>query len=133
MQLQSLVETIREQLSAPRRISYGNIRHSLEAIVVIGLCTVICGAEGFEAMELIGNTRKTYFESFLGLPNGIPSADTFRRVFGLLDPKGLSKCLVAWLAVERASGRQYVLGDGEFAVAPLGRWGMWRRGDYQKA
>lgn len=112
MQLQSLVETVREQLSDPRRISYGNIRHSLGAIVVIGLCAVICGGEGFEAMELIGNTRKTYFESFLDLPNGIPSADTFRRVFGLLDPKGLSKCLVAWLTVECASG-EIVAIDGK--------------------
>lgn len=112
MQLQSLVETVREQLSDPRRISYGNIRHSLEAIVVIGLCTVICGGEGFEAMELIGKTRKTYFESFLELPNGIPSADTFRRVFGLIDPKGLSKCLVTWLAVECAAG-EIVAIDGK--------------------
>ena len=104
MQLQNLVETVREQLADPRRMSHGNIRHSLEAIVVIGLCTVMCGGEGFEAMELIGNARKSYFESFLELPNGIPSADTFRRVFGLLDPKGLSKCLTVWLEVERTAG-----------------------------
>lgn len=57
MQLQNLVETVREQLADPRRMSHGNIRHSLEAIVVIGLCTVMCGGEGFEAMELIGNAR----------------------------------------------------------------------------
>ena len=63
MQLQNLVETVREQLADPRRMSHGNIRHSLEAIVVIGLCTVMCGGEGFEAMELIGNARQSYFES----------------------------------------------------------------------
>ena len=56
MQLQCLAETVRKQLAAPHRMSHGNIRHSLEAIVVIGLCTVMCG-EGFEAMELIGNAR----------------------------------------------------------------------------
>jgi hypothetical protein len=67
MQLQRLIETVREQLSDPRRTSHGHILYSLEAIVIIGLCTVICGGEGFEAMELIGKTRKSYFESFLEL------------------------------------------------------------------
>ncbi len=53
------------QLAAPRRMSHGNIRHSLEAIVVIGQCTVMCGGEGIEAMELIGNARKRFLSLFL--------------------------------------------------------------------
>ena len=51
-----------EQLATPHRMSHGNIHHSLEAIVVIGLCTVMCGGEGFEAIELIDNARKSYEE-----------------------------------------------------------------------
>ena len=104
MQFQSLIEIIKEQLPDPRRTSHGNIRHSLEAIVIIGLCTVICGGDGFEAMALIGNTRKEYFQRFLELPASIPSADTFRRVFAMLDPKGLMKCLSDWCTSERAQG-----------------------------
>ena len=48
MQLRNLVETVREQLADPRRMSHGNIRHSLEAIVVIGQCTVMCGGGMFQ-------------------------------------------------------------------------------------
>ena len=50
MQLQNLVETVREQLADPRRMSHGNIRRSLEAIVVIGLCTVMCTVKVFDRL-----------------------------------------------------------------------------------
>lgn len=68
----------------------GNISRSLEVIVLIDQCTVMCGGEELEAKEPIGNARKSTFESYLELPNGIPSADTSCRVPGLLKPKGLS-------------------------------------------
>lgn len=96
------IETLKERLSNltdPRR-QYGNIRHKLEDIIVIGLCTVICGGEDFVDMEDFGREREEFLQNFLELPNGIPDSDTFRRVFENLNPEELSECLVNWLDVE---------------------------------
>ena len=87
LKFQSLIEIIQEQLPDPRRTSHGNIRHKLEDILIIGLCTVLCGGDSYEAMALTGRVREEYFREFLELPTGIPSADTFERVFRMLDPK----------------------------------------------
>ena len=76
------IKNIRE----PRRTGYGNIRHKLEDIIIIGLCTVICGGEDFADMEAFGKSRQEYLGKYLELPNGIPDSDTFRRVFEKLDP-----------------------------------------------
>lgn len=89
-----------KSLDDPRRTSCGNIRHKLEDIIIIGLCTVICGGEDFADMEEFGKERKDFLRKFLELPNGIPDSDTFRRVFEMLDPTDLSECLVNWLEVE---------------------------------
>ncbi len=97
--LESLV-TIVKKLPETRRTSHGNIRHKLEDIVVIGLCTVLCGHDSFTAMEVVGNDREEYFRSFLELPNGIPDSDTFRRVFERLNPRELTSCLNEWLGAE---------------------------------
>lgn len=102
MTMQKLVETI-QTCKDPRRTSHGNVRHKLADIIAIALCSVICGGEGYEAMELIGRTRESFFRQFLELPNGVPSADTFRRVLSLLDPKMLAKCLAEWIATIRPS------------------------------
>ena len=63
----------------PRRTSYGNIRHKLEDIIVIGLCTLICGGEDYADMEEFGIEREEFLRQFLELPNGIPDSDTFRQ------------------------------------------------------
>lgn len=96
------IETLKERVSNitdPRR-QYGNIRHKLEDIIVIGLCAVICGGEDFVDMEDFGKEREEFLRNFLELPNGIPDSDTFRRVFENIDPEELSECLVNWLDVE---------------------------------
>ena len=80
MKLQTLAERLSE-LTDPRRTSHGNIRHKLEDIIAIGLCTVICGGEDFVDMEDFGKEREEFLRKFLELPNGIPDSDTFRRVF----------------------------------------------------
>ena len=59
----------------------GNIRHELVDIIVITLCAIICRYDSFVAVEYLGHEREEYFRDFLELPNGIPDADTFRRVF----------------------------------------------------
>ncbi len=71
-------------------------KHSLDAILFISLCAVICGAEGWNEIEDYGNAKIDWLEKFLHLPNGIPSHDTFNRVISMLDPKELNDSFVAW-------------------------------------
>ena len=99
MKIQRLTEKLSD-LTDPRRTRYGNIRHKLEDIIVIGLCTVICGGEDFADMEEFGREREEFLRNFLELPNGIPDSDTFRRLVENIDPEELSECLVNWLEAE---------------------------------
>ena len=71
--------------------------HSLPDILGIAICAVICGADGWTHMEMFGQSKKKWFGTFLDLPNGIPSHDTFRRVFNMLDPEAFEKCFMAWV------------------------------------
>lgn len=84
MRIEKLNETISE-VSDPRR-KYGNIRHKLADILLIGLCTIMCKGEDFTDMEDFGNEREDWLSTFLELPNGIPDSDTFRRVFERINP-----------------------------------------------
>lgn len=111
MDIQSLKKEI-AGLHDARRTAYGHIRHKLEDIVVIGLCVAICGGEDFADMETFGRERERWLRGFLELPNGIPDADTFRRVFERLDPQELGRCLRRWLDVERGA-RGVVAVDGK--------------------
>ena len=109
------IETLKEEIKTiqePRRTSHGNIRHKLEDIIIIGLCTVICGGEDFTDMEDFGEEREDFLRNFLELPHGIPDSDTFRRVFEKLDPAELSRCLNNWIAAEREK-RAVVAIDGK--------------------
>ena len=85
----------------PRWTNGGHILHKLEDIIIIGLCTVVCGGEDFPDMEEFGKERAEWLKTFLELPHGIPDSDTFRRVFEKVNPSELSVCLVNWLSVER--------------------------------
>jgi predicted transposase YbfD/YdcC len=72
-------------------------KHQLIDIITITLCAVIGGAETWSDIELFGNCKYDWFKSFLLLPNGIPSHDTFNRVFARLNPKQLEKCFADWV------------------------------------
>ena len=98
MKIQTLTERL-SKLTDPRR-QYGNIRHKLEDIIAIGLCTFVCGGEDFVDMEDFGKEREEFLRKYLELPNGIPDSDTFRRVFENINPEELSECLVNWLDAE---------------------------------
>ena len=102
MRIQTLKEEIR-QINDPRR-SYGNLRHKLEDIIIIGLMTIICIGEDFTDMENFGVEREDWLKTFLELPNSIPDSDTFRRVFERINSQELSKCLNNWLDVNREKG-----------------------------
>jgi predicted transposase YbfD/YdcC len=73
-------------------------RHLLVDILVIALCAIISGADDFEEIEAYGQRKKDFLATFLDLPNGIPSHDTFNRVFRLMDTKAFAHCLHQWSA-----------------------------------
>jgi predicted transposase YbfD/YdcC len=88
--------------------------HELLDIVVIAVCAMIGGAESFEDMELYGKAKRRWFRRFLKLPHGIPSHDTFRRVFLLLDPEAFQACFLNWTqAVYEVTGGQLLAIDGK--------------------
>lgn len=71
-------------------------KHLLLDIIAIAICAVICGAEGWEEIEDFGKARQDWFSNFLELPNGIPSHDTFSRVFGVLKPLTFQESCMKW-------------------------------------
>ncbi len=88
--------------------------HSLEAILVIAICASICGADDWVAVEAWGNAKRKWLEQFLELPNGIPSHDTFGRVFARLDPQPFQKCFLKWIrAIAKCTHRQIIAVDGK--------------------
>jgi hypothetical protein len=74
------------------------LRHRLIDIVVIAIFAVFAGADDFEGMAEYGEAKEAWLRTFLELPNGIPSHDTFWRVFGKLDPVQFERCFRAWIA-----------------------------------
>ncbi len=81
-------------LEDPRETS--RCDHQLLDILVIAVCAVIACAESWEDIELYGRSKQAWLETFLALPNGIPSHDTFRRVFMLIDPEAFEICFSRW-------------------------------------
>jgi predicted transposase YbfD/YdcC len=71
-------------------------RHELIDILFIGVCTVICGGEGFTDMEVFGKAKEEWLRKYLELPHGIPSHDTFRRVFAVIEPTAFAECFSTW-------------------------------------
>lgn len=71
--------------------------HPLQSVVVIALCAVICGAETWDEIAEFGRAKAKWLGTFLELPNGIPSHDTFNRVFQALDPKQFESCFLNWM------------------------------------
>lgn len=88
--------------------------HSLNDILFITLCAVICGANRWTDVQTYGKARWDWLKTVLLLPNGIPSHDTFGRVFGLLDPEALEPCFQRWMEdlAEASKGRLIAI-DGK--------------------
>jgi hypothetical protein len=71
-------------------------RHLLIDMLIIAITAVICGADGWTEIEEFGKSNEAWFRKFLKLDNGIPSHDTFARVFSLLSPDAFQECFRAW-------------------------------------
>ncbi len=89
------LETLFSQVEDPRveRTKY----HRLRDIIIIAICGVICGAQGWVEIEEFGKAKEAWLTELLQLPNGIPSHDTFGRVFARLDPKQFEASFVEWV------------------------------------
>lgn len=90
------------------------LRHRLGDLLAIAICAVICGANDWEEVALFGEAKVKFFSSFLELAHGVPSHDTFGRVFAVLDPEALESCFASWMqALARSSGGQLIAIDGK--------------------
>lgn len=90
----SNIHTAFEHITDPR--TGENLRHPLINIIAITICGVICGADGWTEIELFGQTKREFLSTFLDLSEGIPSHDTFGRVFRWLDPDELASSFYHW-------------------------------------
>ncbi len=89
-------------------------KHLLGDILVVTVCAVICGADTFEEVERFGRAKHDWLKRFLQLPHGIPSHDTFNRVFAALDPRKFGDCFARWMAdLCAATGLRQVAVDGK--------------------
>jgi len=99
-------------LDDPRRVNC--CQHRLLDIIAIAICAVIANADDWQGVETFGHDRQDWLQTFLDLPNGIPSHDTFERVFDALDPRVFQECLLSWLhALSGLEGVRQVAIDGK--------------------
>jgi DDE_Tnp_1-associated len=97
-------------------------KHTLLDILVIALCTLLTGGEGLQDMELFGKSKRTWLHTFLALPPGLPSPDTFGRVLARLNPQRFPQCFLAWTqAVAQLTHGALLSLDGKTVTASLDR------------
>ena len=97
-------------------------KHNLLDILVIALCTLLSGGEGFQDMELFSKSTRAWLQTFLALPHGIPAHDTFGRVFARLHPQRFQECFLAWTqAVAQLTQGTLVSLDGKTVKASFDR------------
>jgi predicted transposase YbfD/YdcC len=101
------------KITDPRKHTRKN-DHKLGDIFVIAICGIICGADTWTAVATYGLAKKDWLNTFLELPNGIPSHDTFSRIFGLIDPKEFQECFASWIrAVSKLTEGEIASIDGK--------------------
>ena len=102
-------------------------RHKLVDIIAIAICAIICGADSWVHVDLFGRSKLEWFQTFLELPNGVPSHDTFGDVFARLDPEQFQSCFMAWTqAIAELLPGEVVAIDGKTARRSYDRAGSKR-------
>jgi predicted transposase YbfD/YdcC len=92
------------------------VEHGLSDIIVIAICAVICGANSWSEIETYENAKIGGLKRFLDLPNGIPSHDTFGRVFSLVEAEAFTACFMRWVeGVFQVTKGQVIAIDGKSA------------------
>lgn len=96
--------------------------HELIDVLIIAICTLLCGGEGFNDMEDFGRAKLDWFKTFLKLPQGIPSHDTFNRVFAAIAPQKFLDCFLRWTqSLRQAVHQEIVAVDGKALRRALNR------------
>jgi predicted transposase YbfD/YdcC len=92
----------------------GQCTHDLLDIITITICAVLCGQHAWTDIELYGETHQDWLKTFLRLPDGIPSHDTFRSVIARLDPLAFQRCFGSWIgALSQATDLKLIAIDGK--------------------
>lgn len=107
----ALVERL-ETLVDPRRQSE-NLKHRLVDLIILGFCGVLAGCDDFVEIAAWAQVQEGFFRTFLELPHGIPSHDTFTRVFAMLKPATLQEVLLPWLLERRGLPGEWIHLDGK--------------------
>jgi len=88
--------------------------HKLIDIITISICAVICGADTWEDIELFGESKQEWLKKFLELPNGIPSHDTFSRVFARINPEQFQNSFINWIqSISKLTNQEIIAIDGK--------------------
>ena len=106
---------ITEHFGKVRDPRIGNAtRHKLMDILIIAICAVVCGADGWSDVALFGKSKLRWFKTFLELPHGIPSHDTFGRVFGLIKPEEFQHSFLDWVStIQKLTEGEVIAMDGK--------------------
>lgn len=87
--------------------------HSLETILTISLCAIICGAEGWSDIACFGRSKEAWFKKFLDMDHGVPSEDTFQRVISSLCPETFETCFQRWSSALAGENKGVIAIDGK--------------------
>ena len=89
-------------------------RHQLLDIIAIAICGVICGCKSWGEIAVYGRKKADWLQTFLELPGGLPSKDTFRRVFARIKPAAFQSCFRGWMqALATTLGVKQIAIDGK--------------------
>jgi predicted transposase YbfD/YdcC len=103
------------ELPDPRRETKNKL-HLLTDVLTLATCAIIGGAESWDAIATYAESKNSFFRRFLKLPNGVPSADTFERVFAKLQPDAFSQAFGTWMAAAcQSTGLVPIAIDGKSA------------------
>lgn len=135
---QSLGKSVKEHFSSitdPRILL--KTRHKLVDIIVIALCAILAGADDWVEVAAFGKGKEQWFRTFLELPGGIPSHDTFGRVFWVIDPDEFGNCFISWIrsafplkgpeiiAVDgKTPRRSHDRANGKWAIHMVSAWAV---------